>query len=147
MMNICFFSGAGIPSWPTLSRGRPIILKCQALVITCLDYRFQEAIINWLGEHVGHGNYNRVALAGGVKNWPVIFDQIDLSVTVQKIEQVIVIHHEDCRAYGAAGTYERHCADMRQARSEILNKYPDLRVDLYYLRLSGDRGGHLVAVE
>jgi carbonic anhydrase len=122
-------------------------LKCKALVITCLDYRIQEMIIEWLGANVGHGSYNRVALAGGVKNWPVISEQIDLSKRMQDIEQVIIIHHEDCRAYGPAGTFERHCGDMRQARAEILKKYPDLRVDLYYARLNGDHGGELVEVK
>lgn len=120
-----------------IKQGENLILKCHALVITCLDYRIQEAIIDWLGENVGHGNYNRVALAGGVKNWPVIFEQIDLSKRVQDIEQVIIIHHEDCRAYGEAGTFERHSADMHAARDEVKKKYPDMQVDLYFVRLNG----------
>ena len=86
-------------------------------------------------------------MAGGVRNWPVIFEQIDLSKRVQSIEQVIVIHHEDCKAYGDEGTYERHCADMRQARAEIVKRYPDLKVDLYYARLDGEWGGALDPVE
>lgn len=116
---------------------RNLILKCTALVITCLDYRIQKAIIDWLGENVGHGNYNRVALAGGVKNWPVISEQIDLSKRVQDIEQVIIVHHEDCRAYGEAGTYEKHCDDMRAAREAVKQRHPDIKVDLYYARLNG----------
>jgi hypothetical protein len=57
---------------------------------------------------------------------------------VQSIEQVILIHHEDCRAYGEAGSFERHSTDMRQAREEIIAKYPDMQVDIYYAKLGGE---------
>ncbi len=119
---------------------------CQALVVTCFDFRFQKTFVDWLDANVGHGNYDRVGLAGGVKNWAAIAEQVDLAKRLHDIRQVILINHENCMAYGEAGTYEKHCADLRQARAEILKKYPDVQVDLYYAHLPGEHGGELVEV-
>lgn len=111
-----------------------------------MDFRFQKTFVDWLGKNVGHGDYDRIALAGGVKNWPVIAEQLDLAKRLHDVQQVILVNHEDCGAYGEAGTYEKHCADLRQARAEILKKYPDLKVELYYARLPGMWPGKLVEV-
>ncbi len=110
---------------------------CHSFVVACIDFRFQQAFVDWLGERVGHGNYDRVGLAGGVKNWPAIAEQLDISKRLHDIKQVILINHEDCGAYGEAGTLEKHTADLRQARVEIMKKYPTLQIDMYYAKLDG----------
>jgi len=63
--------------------------------------------------------------------------QVDISVKLHHIKQVILIHHEECGAYGNESTFKRHEADLKKARDVILAKHPDLQVDLYYLTLSG----------
>ena len=110
---------------------------CQALVVACIDFRFQKALAGWLDRNVGYGNYDRVGLAGGVKDWDAIAGQIDLSKRLHHIGRVILINHEDCGAYGEAGTFEKHSADLRKAKAEVLKKHPDVQVDLYYARLDG----------
>jgi hypothetical protein len=37
-----------------------------AIVVHCIDFRFQKYIDPWLQERLGHDNYDRVSLAGGV---------------------------------------------------------------------------------
>ena len=110
---------------------------CQALVVACIDFRFQKTFVEWLDANVGHGNYDRVGLAGGVRNWDAIAGQIDISKRLHDIKQVILINHEDCGAYGEAGTFEKHSADLRAAREAVRQKHPDVQVDLYYARLNG----------
>ena len=112
-------------------------VECEAIVITCLDFRFQPIFEHWLKENLGSGKYDRVAYAGSVKSWDVIFSQIEFARQVHKIETVILINHEDCRAYGEAGTRQRLIADLLQARKAVFNQYPELDVQLYYARLAG----------
>jgi carbonic anhydrase len=110
---------------------------CEALVVTCLDFRFQSFFERWLGRTLGYGNFDRLALAGSIKDWEIVFAQIELARDLHGIRRVVLVNHEDCRAYGEAGTFERHRHDLRQARENILAKYPALQVDMFYSRLDG----------
>ncbi|MCC7449797.1 MAG: hypothetical protein IT324_20420 [Anaerolineae bacterium] len=110
---------------------------CEAVVVTCIDFRFQRLFERWLHENFDQRYYNRVAYAGGVLNWDLIFPMIEFSERVHRVKRVILINHEDCRAYGDAGTPVRHVHDLHEARKRILQAYPDLIVELYYARLAG----------
>jgi carbonic anhydrase len=112
-------------------------LQCDAVVVTCKDFRLQRYLDEWLRDTVGYGNYDRVSLAGGVKNWKFVFDAIQLAHRLHNIRRVILINHEQCGAYGAESTPERHTHDLREARQAIHDRYPSFRVDLYYLTLDG----------
>lgn len=113
------------------------MIRTDALVVTCLDYRLQEMLDKWIHENVGYGNFNRVALGGSVKNWDVIFSQVEMSRRVHNINRVVLINHEDCRAYGEEGNYERHNHDLKAAKDYILERFPDMNVELYHLWLDG----------
>lgn len=110
---------------------------CKALVIHCIDFRFQTYITDWLNTHVGKHTYDRVALAGGVYDFYTIFKQVDISNLLHKIEKVILINHEDCGAYGAEGTKERHEHDLAEAERKIEAHFPHLDVETYYVRVNG----------
>ena len=114
------------------------MIHTDAVVITCIDYRLQPILDSWLQEHLGYGNYNRVALAGSVKNWDMVSPQIDLSRRVHGITRVVLMNHEDCRAYGDQDSPEAHARDLRAARERVLAQYPDMTVDLYYVHLDGN---------
>jgi carbonic anhydrase len=112
-------------------------LQCEAVVVTCIDFRFQRILDRWLRENFDGRNYNRVAYAGAVKDWNIIFPQIEFSYRVHHVERVVLISHEDCRAYGEAGTLDRQLADLREGRNKVWEQYPELDVALYYARLAG----------
>lgn len=111
---------------------------CDAIVITCIDFRFQEYIEKWLEKNLGKKNYDRVALGGGVFDFYAILKQVEISHKLHKIKQVVLINHEDCGAYGAAGTYERHKNDLVTAKKTIERLYPKLKVVPLYLHLDGE---------
>src|SRR3989344_1284372 len=98
---------------------------CEALVITCIDFRLQEFINNWIGKNSLPKTYDRVALAGGVKDFESISKQVEISKKLHSIEKVILINHEDCGAYGETGTEEIHTQDLHQAKKSLSEKYPD----------------------
>lgn len=109
----------------------------ESMIITCIDFRLQEAINNWVSENFHKGTFDRVALGGGVKNLEIILSQIDIAVKLHHIKKVILINHEDCGAYGESGTYEKHTADLNEAKLKVLEKYPELEAQTYYLHLDG----------
>jgi carbonic anhydrase len=81
--------------------------------------------------------YDYVGYAGGVKDLITIVKQLDISVRLHHISQVILMNHEDCGAYGKESTHERHSQDLKTAKIVIHSLYPDLLVDTYYLHLDG----------
>lgn len=107
------------------------------IVVTCIDFRFQKFIEAWLTKNVGPKNYDRVAWAGGVIDLYGILKQVDVSVRLHAIKKAIFINHEDCGAYGVAGTPDKHRADLLSARTKIHVLYPELDAILYYLHLDG----------
>ena len=113
--------------------------QAEAIIVTCIDFRLQKAINKWIDKNFKIGTFDRVALGGGVKNLDAILSQIDISVKLHNIKKAILVNHEDCGAYGAEGTVEKHTEDLRNAklRVKVEKKYPDLEVDTYYLHLDG----------
>lgn len=112
-------------------------LHCEALAVHCIDYRLQKHLNGWLAKNPGNGNYDRVSLAGGVLDIYSVLKHIELAVRLHKIRKVILINHEDCLAYGSAGTLERHHADLLEAERRIQALYSNLKVEKYYLKLDG----------
>lgn len=117
---------------------------CKALILHCIDFRFGEAIKNWLKEKGLLNNCDIVSLAGASKGLvnpknpaepEIILRQIEISSNLHKISQVILMNHTDCGAYGgrdafASGEAEhsQHVGDMQEAKKLILNKFPELEV-------------------
>ncbi len=110
---------------------------CDAVIVACIDFRFQKNIRKWTEDNLAGKTFDLVGWAGATKDLKNVIKQIDISVRLHQIKQVILIHHEECGAYGSESTSERHAADLRLAKTEILKKYPDLEVDTLYLHLDG----------
>src|SRR6266567_1686622 len=111
---------------------------CDAIVVSCIDFRFQKYIRNWLDKNFADKTYDYVGFAGGTKDLETVLKQLAISVRLHNISQVVLMHHEECGAYGAESTWERHTQDLRKAKEEIYKLYPNLQVDLYYLHLNGE---------
>ena len=99
-------------------------LQCDVLVVHCIDYRLQVFLNRWLESNLPAQSYDRVAIAGGVNDVFYIIRQVDVAVRLHSIERVVLINHEDCGAYGAAGNYERHKSDLEEAERKIEALFP-----------------------
>lgn len=42
--------------------------QAESIIVTCIDFRLQEAINKWIAQNFQAGTFDRVALGGGVKN-------------------------------------------------------------------------------
>ncbi|OGK13409.1 hypothetical protein A3A93_01945 [Candidatus Roizmanbacteria bacterium RIFCSPLOWO2_01_FULL_38_12] len=111
--------------------------QCDALVVCCIDFRFQKYIRDWTDKNLTGKNYDLIGFAGSTKDLDMVLKQIEISVKLHEIKQIVLIHHEDCGAYGVESMPERHAQDLKKAKQEINTKYPEVRVYLYYLHLDG----------
>lgn len=111
---------------------------CDGFVVACIDFRFQKYIKDWLKKNLQNKTYDYVGFAGGSKNLDIIMGQLDISVRLHNIKEVILINHEECGAYGVESTHDRHAADLNKAKQTISTKYPNLSVSLFYLHLDGE---------
>ena len=110
----------------------------ETVVVHCIDFRLQAYLDPWLQNKLGHGNYDRVSLAGGVFDIDTVLLQMRIAKKLHEIRSVVLVNHEDCGAYGAEGTPERHQADLGEASRKIKALFPDLEIETYYLHLDGE---------
>ena len=113
------------------------VLRCDALVVHCMDYRLQKFLHPSIISRFGVDNFDVISLAGGVHDYEMVLKYIQLAVQVHSIKQVALINHEDCRAYGRVGTYNRHKHDLMDAEQKIKALFSDLDVETFYLHLDG----------
>ncbi len=110
---------------------------CEAIVVTCIDFRFQEYINNWIAENFTPKTFDRVAIAGGVFDLDCVLKQVEISKRLHHIKKVVLINHEDCGAYGEKGTHEKHIMDLEEAKKRIEESFEGLGPETYYLHLDG----------
>lgn len=111
--------------------------QAEAIIITCIDFRFQEYINNFLKEHFQPKTYDRGAFAGAAKSLEIILSQIDVAKRLHHIKKAVLINHEDCGAYGSEGYIDHHIRDLQKASNTIKKQFPHLEIETYYLHLDG----------
>ncbi|MBT3322798.1 MAG: hypothetical protein HN392_10995 [Anaerolineae bacterium] len=108
-----------------------------AVIVHCIDFRLQKGLDIWIKKNYGYGNYDRVSLAGGVFDFEHILKQIEISAKLHDVNQIILVNHEDCGAYGVEGNYERHKSDLEKAKGELGKIFPTIETKIFYLHLGG----------
>lgn len=109
----------------------------EVVIVTCMDFRFQQYINDWISQKFSPKTFDRVAIAGGVFDFDHVLKQIEISKRLHHIKKAILVNHEDCGAYGETGTAQKHAEDLKHAAGKIKQQYPDLEIDSYYLHLDG----------
>ncbi len=108
-----------------------------AIVVTCMDFRFQKYIDEWLKYSMKGYVFDRVSLAGSILDFYYVLKQIEISNRLHNIKKIVLINHEDCGGYGKEGTVERHKADLAKAELILEKLFPHLDVAALYLHLDG----------
>lgn len=97
--------------------------RCQRLVLTCMDYRF-EKIYNHHIETLGGSD--RIAFAGASKSIvdedtrATALKQIKLAYELHEIEEVYILDHEDCGGYGGKEAVSSNEEEMEIHRKTAL---------------------------
>lgn len=127
--------------------------KAKALILHCIDFRFQSALQKFLLDKGLTGAVDVVSIAGAAKNYArptsesdreFLMRQIDISVKLHEIEKVLIVNHQDCGAYGGSAAFpnfaheeEAYKQDMKALKEAVLLKYPHLSVEFYIALLNG----------
>ncbi|AFY73766.1 Carbonic anhydrase [Synechococcus sp. PCC 7502] len=129
--------------------------NANALVLSCIDFRFIHIITHFLKTEGLEGKYDWTALAGAslsLANFPhpaeteAFWDQLDISYKLHHVRQVIICDHQDCGAYqmlypnlsqSLQQEKEIHSSCLKNATQKIQNRYPDLKVQSYFANLTG----------
>jgi len=120
---------------------------CDALVITCTDFRFTTATQEFINDRLGlKGKYDYISIPGSIRNLmdsktrDLVMNTFGLSLRLHHVKRVIILAHQDCTiGYGGsknfrdlAVEYKTICKDLKKARMLFGIKFSHLRVDLYY---------------
>ena len=127
--------------------------KFEAMVLSCMDPRFQPKVYKYLKTKKLTGKYSSFTIAGGAigvthkkfKKWHSTFiDNLSTSIKLHKINKLIVINHRDCGAAKIVNGKKKFTSiienkiqkDSFQKIKKILNKkFPKLKISFRILSL------------
>ena len=128
--------------------------KYQAMVLSCMDPRFQSIVYNYLKKRKLNGKYSAFTIAGssiGVtaskfKKWHKSFwDNFDISIKLHKIKKLIIINHFDCGAaklingkkiFNNINETKIHIKSFNMIKSKLKKKYPKLAIETILISLN-----------
>ena len=134
---------------------RPLVLQCDALILTCIDYRFPHLTCDYLDSRGLIGNYDSFALPGSslgacceeYPHWNQAFDEVvNLAIKLHTIKKVIFINHEECGAFQQLrGVPDRkedeipmHLEQAKITKAWFEKKFPQLESEFQYMKLNGE---------
>ena len=125
----------------------------KAMVLSCIDPRFQPKIYNYLKKKNLIGKYSLFSIAGSAigvtsskfrKQHLTFWQNLETSIKLHKIRKLIVLNHEDC---GAAKLIKRkkflnfniekkvHEKSFKLIRQKLKKKFPKLKIETKLLLL------------
>ena len=128
--------------------------KYHAMVLSCMDPRFQPIVYDYLKKRKLNGKYSAFTIAGSAigvtaskfKKWHKSFwDNIDISIKLHKIKKLIVINHQDCGAakmmnnkkfFNNIIETEIHKKSFMQIKNKFKKKYPSLVIETILISLN-----------
>ena len=129
--------------------------KFKAMVLSCMDPRFQHLVHNYLKKKKLTGKYSAFTIAGAAvgvtaskfKKWHTTFwENLNTSIKIHRIEKLIVINHKDCGAakivngkkeFSLQNEMKIHENSFEKIKSNLKKKHPRLKVELNLMSLNG----------
>jgi len=126
----------------------------KAMVLSCIDPRFQPIVYNYLKKKKLKGKYSSFTIAGSAigvtakkfKKWHKVFwDNFDTSIKLHNIKKLIVINHRDCGAakiingkkeFSRNNETKIHKNSFNKIKKIFKKKYPKLSIDLKIISLN-----------
>ena len=128
-------------------------LKYKAMVLSCIDPRFQPIIFNHLNKKKLKGKYSSFTIAGSAigvthkkfKKWHSTFiDNLLTSIKLHKINKLIVINHKDCGAakivngnkkFNSTIENKIHKDSFKKIKKILTKRFPTLKLSYKILSL------------
>ena len=127
--------------------------KYKAMVLSCIDPRFQHLVHNYLKKQKLFGKYSAFTIAGAAvgvthskfKKWhKTFYDNLSTSIKLHQIEKLIAINHQDCGAakivngkkvFNITNEQKIHKESFSKLKKEIKKRFPKLKVELNLMSL------------
>ena len=127
--------------------------RYKAMVLSCIDPRFQPKIYIYLKKKKLTGKYSSFTIAGAgigithtkFKKWHSTFwENLNISIKLHKISKLIVINHKDCgvakivnekKEFNSLIENKIHKQSFRAIKKIINKKYPNLKLSFKILTL------------
>ena len=128
--------------------------KYEAMVLSCIDPRFQSKVFKYLKKRKLTGKYSSFTIAGasiGVthkdfKNWQNTFvKNLSMSIQLHKINRLIVISHKDCgfaryvngkKQFNTSNEKKIHVQSFGKLKKILTKKFPKLNYEFYLMTLN-----------
>ena len=126
-------------------------LKFKAMVLSCMDPRFQHLVHNHLKKKKLTGKYSAFTIAGAAvgvthnkfKKWhKTFYDNLATSIQLHKIDKLIVINHKDCgvakivngkKEFSPANEKKIHNESFSKIKKQVKKRFPNLKIEFKLL--------------
>ena len=98
------------------------VLRARILVIACIDFRFADALVDWLRALGLRGQYDLRTHEGSAVSLTLWLESATVIDRLHNVEEVWIVDHEDCGAYrlrGEANTRENHALHLKTAQARL----------------------------
>ena len=127
------------------------IHACEAVVLTCIDFRFWRETLEYIEKELGIKSFDFPSLPGAAKAINDCLAEADLAMQCVSVphdlhmaKKLVIVNHQDCGAYGGSQKFgvanqaeqKFHEEELKKAKAKVSAKYPDLQIMLVYIRLA-----------
>jgi len=127
--------------------------KYEAMVLSCMDPRFQTKVSKYLKSKKLTGKYSSFTIAGAAigvthkkfRKWHSTFiDNLSTSIKLHKINKLIVINYRDCGAskiingkkkFNSTIENKIHKESFEKIKKILIKKFPNLKVNFKILSI------------
>jgi len=127
--------------------------KYEAMVLSCIDPRFQSKVYKYLKSKKLTGKYSSFTIAGAAigvtnkkfKKWHSTFwENLKTSIKLHRISKLIVINHKDCGAakivngkkkFSSSIEDKIHKQSFEKLRKTLRKKHPNLKVNFKTMKI------------
>ena len=127
--------------------------KYKAMVLSCIDPRFQPKVFNYLKKKNLTGKYSSFTIAGGsigvtgkkFKKWHSTFwENLATSIKLHNISNLIVINHNDCGAakivngnnkFSTSIENKIHNQSFKIIKKKLKKKHPSIKVSFKIMKI------------
>ena len=125
----------------------------KAMVLSCMDPRFQPKVFNYLKKKKLTGKYSSFTIAGAAigvtaskfKKWHSTFWQnLETSIKLHKIKKLIVLNHQDCGAAKIVNGKKPfnfkiektiHKNSFKLIKQKLKKKFPQMKIETRVMSL------------
>lgn len=125
------------------------IHSCEAVVLTCIDFRFWKETVEFVEKELGIKSFDFPSLPGAAKainesnGSDLALKCISVPCDLHHAKKIVLINHQDCGAYGGSAKFQEdmdieqrfHEEELKKAKEKLVEKYPDKEYILIYAKL------------